>query len=410
MPAVLRYGIDRSVEIIPTVEGSLVDCARPQVQSLPDVATAVAAVLAEPLNYPPLARGTTAGDRIVLAVEAGVPQAGTIAAATIDYLARNGVELDGITLLCAPTEGPAPIDELRRGWSAAWKNRVKVLVHDPDDARQLVYLARDSLGEPVFLNRAVTDADVVLPIGTLCDDRTAGYFGVHAGLFPTFSSHKALEPFRVLEAFRERGKHRSRLLAEVEQVAWLLGIAFTIQVVPGGGEQVLHVLAGEPAAVCNQGRALYRTAWNGNIDSRAALIVAGIEGGPGQQTWLNFARALAAAIPLVEEGGAIALCCELNTAPGPALQSLCDADSPQDTLLRIRKRRFADLLPAAQLARALESNRVFLLSGLDPSLVEQLSMVPLAGADELMRLVSRHRSCIVLANAPQTAVQLREES
>jgi nickel-dependent lactate racemase len=410
MPTLLRYGVDRSVEIRPADEGSLIDCASPKVESLPDVAAAVAAALAGPLNYPPLALGTTPGDRIVLAIEAGVPQSGAISAAVIDYLVRNGVELDGIKVLCAPTEGPDPIVALQRDWPAAWKDQVKVLVHDPADARQLVYLARDSLGESVFLNRALTDADVVLPIGTLFDDRAAGYFGVHAGLFPTFSSHKALEPFRVLAAFRERGKHRSQLLAEVEQVAWLLGIAFTIQIVPGGGERVLQVLAGEPAAVRDQGRALYRTAWDGSVDQRAALVVAGIEGGPGQQTWLSFARALATAIPLVEEGGAIALCCELNTAPGPALQSLCDADSPQDTLLRIRKRRFPDFLPAALLVRALESNQVFLMSGLDSVLVEQLSMVPLGGADELARLVSRHQSCIVLANAPQAAVKLREES
>src|SRR3989304_4985702 len=46
-------------------------------------AKAAAAVLAEPLDYPPLARGVTPSDRVVLALEEGVPQAGEVVAAAI---------------------------------------------------------------------------------------------------------------------------------------------------------------------------------------------------------------------------------------------------------------------------------------------------------------------------------------
>ena len=51
-----------------------------------------------------------------------------------------------------------------------------------------------------------------------------------------------------------------------------------------------------------------------------------------------------------------------------------------------------------------ERQHVYLLSRLDPALVEDLDMVPLGDPEELGRLSRRHDSCILLANAPQAVV------
>ena len=74
-------------------------------------------------------------------------------------------------------------------------------------------------------------------------------------------------------------------------------------------------------------------------------------------------------------------------------------------LRRIRRQRPPDALPAAQLVRALERNKVYLLSRIDPSIVEDLDMIHVAAPEELARLARQHRSCIVLANAPHVAVK-----
>ena len=78
-------------------------------------------------------------------------------------------------------------------------------------------------------------------------------------------------------------------------------------------------------------------------------------------------------------------------------------------LRQIRKERPADTLPAAQLARALDQDRIYLLSRLDPSLVEELDMIPLIDGGELTRLVRQHRSCIILGNAPRAQVAVEEK-
>ena len=111
----------------------------------------------------------------------------------------------------------------------------------------------------------------------------------------------------------------------MDQVAWLLGINFTIQVVPA---------AGDGSCTCWPGRtkrfaaaAASFIAPPGGVAGRAAsLVVAAIEGGRPQQTWENLGRTLATAARLVEDGGAIAVCCELAAAPGAG--SAGDAGRP----------------------------------------------------------------------------------
>ena len=55
---------------------------------------------------------------------------------------------------------------------------------------------------------------------------------------------------------------------EADEAGWLLGARFTIQVVPGGGDDVLAVLAGDLDAVCRAGSQRCEDAW---LSSAAAF-------------------------------------------------------------------------------------------------------------------------------------------
>jgi hypothetical protein len=154
---------------------------------------------------------------------------------------------------------------------------------------------------------------------------------------------------------------------------------------------------------------LYEAAWSWSAPRRASLVVAAIEGTAPQQTWQSVGRALAAAVPLVEDGGAIALCCELADEPGPAVQRLADSPSREAALRQIGEDCPVDALAAVQVAAAMEHADLYLLSRLDESLVEQLQMAPLAKPQEVVRLVRRFDSCIVLGNAHRARVTVVEE-
>jgi nickel-dependent lactate racemase len=310
------------------------------------------------------------------------------------------VDTDGIIVLRSPSDHDAGTDDPCRLLAATLRERIALVTHDPADRRQLAYLTASESGEAILLNRALHEADVVLSIGCLHGDHSAGYFGIHNAIYPTFSDAKTLQRFRGLGALNGRGARKRELVADADNAAWLLGVNFTVQVVPAGGGQVMHVLAGQSEAVRRRGRELYTAAWDWPVSRQAGLVVAAVEGGAAEQTWENLGRALQVASRFVEEEGAIAVCCGLAARPGPAVQHLAHAASRQAALRHIGHHRPVDALPAAQLAAALDRNKVYLLSQLDPSLIEDLEMIPLAGPDELARLARHHSSCVLLSNAP----------
>jgi hypothetical protein len=259
------------------------------------------------------------------------------------------------------------------------------------------------------LNRAIVDADVLVPVGCIRNGSSAWDHGIHGAIFPTFSDNRTLMRYRSPSALDVTGRPKKAVAREVDEVGWLLGVTLTLQVVPGPGDEVLHLVAGEVGAVGRRGRELYEEAWRWTVPRRASLVVAAIEGDCPFQTWDAVGDALAAAGRLVEEGGAIALCCDLEDEPGPAIEQLRALSSRPTALKQIRNQRPADALPATQLAQAMERAKVYLLSRLDESLVDDLEIARIGEPGEVARLAGRHESCILLSNAPHAMVTIEDE-
>jgi hypothetical protein len=405
---VLRYGTDSSVDLQFAAEAHVDHCGTPLREPLADPGGAVTAALEQPLEYPPLAKTTTPGDRVVVALGSELPQVAQITAAIVQALMASGIDPDGITILRNEVDVIEGSEYPLELVPASAAGRIRLLTHDPANRRSLAYLAATEGGEPILLNRLLTDADVVLPVGCMQRERSAGYFGIHTTIYPDYSDLPTQARFRKRDFFTGNGHHRE-LQHEVNHVAWLLGVNFSVQVVPAAGDGILHVLAGQSDVVRRQCRELYRTAWNRSVTHRASLVVAAIEGPARQQTWENLGRVLEIGSRLAEEDGAIAVCCDLAAAPGPAFQRLLGGPSREEAVRQIRRDNTRDALPALQLARALETNRIYLLSRLDAGLVEDLEMIPMSGADELARLAQRNRSCLVLANAVHSMVRVENE-
>ena len=398
--AVLRYGNSLSIKL-EFADGVTPDeFGVPRGEPLANTTAATMAALNEPVDYPALARSLTPADRVVLALDHGVPQLAQVTAAIIRELVEAEIEPENITVLQPQPDLNAKPGDPCRLVASPLRERITLLTHAPADRRQLAYLAASESGDAILVHRTLHEADIVLPVGCLRADDAAGYFGIHSPVFPAFSDAKTLQRFRGFGSLNGHGSRKRELTAEVDHVAWVLGITFTIQVIPTAGDRVLHVLTGESESVRRRGRELYRAAWNWPATRRASLVVASIEGDAGQQTWENVGRAIQAAGNYVEEDGAIVVCCELAAALGPALQRMMYASSRESALRHVGKERPADALPAAQLAHAQQQHKVYLLSRLDPAVVEDLDVIPVAGPDELLRLTRQHSSCILLSNAP----------
>jgi len=403
----LPYGEKACLRLEAPPHVRITRCGAPLGEAVADVAGAVTGAIAEPLDYPPLARSVVPGDRVTIAVAEGVPHAADAVESIAGTLVSAGVSACDLTVLCASagSGGESGVAALAASCSDARR-----LVHDPADRRQMAFLARTSDQMPVLLNRALIDADVVVSVGCLRPTRTLGYSGAAGALCPSFSDEPTQRRYRAFHATETPRQHAERAREKAAEIAWLLGARFTVQIVPGRGNDVLEVIAGELAAVASAGQRACDEMWSQDDVEPASLVVAAIEGGPQQQTWDNVGLALAAAGEVAEPGGAIALCTELSTPPGEALQTLAGADSLPEAVQAIRKSMPRDALAALHIARALTEHHVYLLSRLASRDVEELGMVAVSHPDELSHLARSRPSCLLLSGGQNVQVRQRRSA
>jgi hypothetical protein len=365
----------------------------------PDRTAAIVDALERPRDFPSVSMMFVPGDRIAIALDGGLPNASNALAALLPIVREAVGETGEITIVATPEGGSSLSSEAPCG--------IPLVVHDPSDRNQLAYLATTKAGRRIYLNRHLTDADVVISVGELRFDPILGRRGPWTVLFPDLSD---------LETWRELGASPSDSSAdpmaridESFEASWLLGSQFSLGFTPGRSG-FAEVVAGLSTSVRDQGGKLLERDWEFRAETRAELVVAGV-GRPGIRTGLDeLVAGISAAAELVQHGGKIAVLSRAEGAVGPALGRLIEAGEPRLGAKALRSHeRDEDYSIAVRLNQALAWADVYLLSALDPQVVEDLSMIPLTRAGEAARLVAGSRSCTLLSQAELVRAGVADE-
>jgi nickel-dependent lactate racemase len=365
-----------------------------------DPAEATIAALGAPIEYPPLWAGIVPGDRVTIALDETTPCAAAIVRGAIKSFERAGVESDAITVVSSDERA---IQICRDANATEQANGVKFAVHDPNDEKNLCMVGMTKGGVPLVVNREIFDADVVLPIGCVRLDGR----GAYESLFPRFSDMESISRYRT-PTYLESAAEQAERKRETNQAGWLIGVPMVIEVVPGNGESVAHVLAGEPTAVARESQNLARERWSLESPQQVSLMIATIGGGQEAQNWSSVGRALAMAEKLVADGGAVAICSNLSEPPGPSLGRLIGNPDWDKVARKTSHESEVDSWPAWQLARALQRGPVYFLSQLDEETAEDMGLAPVASIDEIVRLAERHESFMVVEDSQNAIVTLAE--
>ena len=220
----LPYGIKSELHFDLDPAAVIADCQGPRGASLDDIAAATRRALSKPVEFPALVEAVVPGDRVAIAVEPDVPQASAVVQAVVETLTGAGVRPEHITVLTVAANGNC--EDLNS--TLASVGPVAVALHDPANRNQLSYLANLPSGKPVYLNRAVCEADFIVPIGTLRLRGTHGYQSVFDGLFPTFADAQVVGRFRSPVA-ADSALKRKRLRKQMHEVGWLVGASFAVR-------------------------------------------------------------------------------------------------------------------------------------------------------------------------------------
>jgi nickel-dependent lactate racemase len=201
---------------------------------------------------------------------------------------------------------------------------------------------------------------------------------------------------------------RAAVRQESEEITWLLGVQFAVQLVVGKNDQVVSVAAGHWNTVQQQTRRMLEGTWQRQANRRVDMVIATIRGGSISQGFEELGKALDNARMLVNPGGRIAVLSAIAASPGPSLRAAREMNNAPKALDQIRRHPPLDAISTWQIMRACSHARVYLLSRLAPDVVEELSITPVESVAELQRLVSESGSCAVLNDAPLVRVTLEK--
>ena len=228
--------------------------------------------LEHPLDFPALRQMMVPGDRVAIALDGSLTGVEPLLFALKKSFDEAGVSTQDVTVVVTPASHPELVQDLPEGMT--------LVFHDPSNREGLAYLAATKDGRRIYLNRHLTDADVVIPVARAGFDPVVGYRGPWSVLFPGLSQEATRVSYR--ERLAEDPPPRLTppcRLEEPFEVSWLLGTQFYLALVPGVPSPA-RIIAGLAESVRDQAIRAVNDSWIFQVPDRAECVIAGI-GAPG---------------------------------------------------------------------------------------------------------------------------------
>ncbi len=354
-----------------------------------------------PIDFPSLSQAIVADDHVALAIEPGLPHTMAIVDGVVQYLLKNAVRPESITILLAQAheslvEPMAAMLNERAGAS------IDVRYHHGEDPDSMGYLAAAHGAEPIYIDRALLEADVVLPITCARDPKAWAYAGLY-GIVPWFTDTQTQQRWRLEYAKEVRGDSEKRLRA-AKEVAWLLGIQPVLAVVTGPKGNVDSFFFGNAETV---ERSIESAMAPRSITPTAHLVdlvVCSIDGDHDQQTWDNVARILDMAENFLRPSGTVVIASELREKPGPVFRWLSSIEEPEKTERHLLNSSHPQVLAAIEIYRSLSKHSVYLMSEISREKLEAFGIGAIADIAEIEHLITTHATTLVISGAQHRRV------
>ncbi len=370
-----------------------------------DLSSALKATLDAPEFYPPLSESVFAGDTVAIALQTDIPHANYLIESTVDYLITTGIDINDITLVVTGRTAenlgiPAAQYEMAEKDKSEGKRppifsfdfgfqSLNTQVHDPENQTGHSYLAANEEGDPVYVNRTLVDADVVIPIGI----PSPGEVNQQSDcIYPDFSTTSTLHRFA-----QGKGSFISRW-TEIELANESLGAFFAVQVVCGPGDTIRQVFSGAKKDALESARTATNHLWSLAWPNPSSLCVATIEAKPLDQSWDDFAQALIAASEVTQTESPIIIWSEISIAPDRNTRKACMSQFEDNISSKLTK-------TLQRVAGIIKDRPVFLRSALPEQTVEELGLGYLKSADEILRMAESSEDCLVIRDAHKTQIK-----
>lgn len=278
-----------------------------------DPAATARHALQEPINSPRLAEMVGAGMKIAVVIDDGsrpTPVA-KLLPEVLEELCRGGAELNQITLVPALGVHRAMTTvEVGQRVGAEWLKKMSWESHDCDDPERMRFLGTTSRGTPVWINRVVADADLIVLIGCIEPHIIASFGGGYKNLIPGVAGRETIAHNHGLNCtpstFNMVGQQieRNPMRQDLEEGAQMLKQpVFILNAVLNSSLQVVDVVCGHPIAAHRRGAAVSAAMYGAIIPAKADVVITASH--PMDQDLRQGVKALANTVRAVKPGGVV---------------------------------------------------------------------------------------------------------
>ena len=308
---------------------------------------------------------------------------------------RSGNPVAEITILVATgLHRSTTHEELVGKFGEDIVSRERIVVHDCDDAANLVNLGRLPSGGNLIVNRLAVETDLLVSEGFIEPHFFAGFSGGRKSVLPGIASRETVM-YNHNSGFIASPKARTGVLdgnpihADMVFAARAAKLAFVVNVVIDAAHKPIFSVAGDCEAAHRAGCEFL--AGKCRVAAVPADIAVSTNGGyPLDQNIYQSVKGMTAAEATVKEDGVIVMFAEAADGHGGASFHRTFRDEPdlgrmmRTFLARRPEETIIDQWEAQILARVLLKARVVFVSSCDEQIVRDMHMIPAHSAAEAM--------------------------
>lgn len=306
--------------------------------------------------------------------------------ALLNFLKNKQVLLENITFFIATgTHKPLKSELFSLILDEKTIKGYKVLSHDCDDERNLVYLGDSSSGTPVYLNKAFYESEIRILVGNIEPHHFMGYSGglktASIGLTgrkTITANHSMLtHPNSIMGLF-----HSNPMRQDVERIGRMIGIDAALNVIINDEREIISSYWGKAESVIKQGIEFIKQ--NVQMDlkqnqSKYDLVIASPGGYPKDINFYQSQKAITHASYFSKQGGIIILAAECRDGLGSGkFQSFIESRATFEAVIDDFEALPFEIGPhkAYQLAKQAINHKIFLISHLEKTLIEKIHLIP----------------------------------
>jgi nickel-dependent lactate racemase len=244
-----------------------------------DEANLIAESIAAPIGMEPFSRRLKSGSRVLIVVDdiSRPTPVDKVLPALLAKVHNAGVAEGRVRFLIAlGTHRPMTPAEIERKLGKAVVGKYEVLNHEWDNPRALHHYGKLEEGTEVILNKAMSESDFVVGVGSIAPHPAAGFSGGGKIIAPGVATEEAVGEFHWESVqFPQRdvlGVRDNPMRDQIDRIAAMAGLSGIVNVVLDGNKRIVKVVSGDPVeahkAGCRYALGLYGIEINNPADAQ----------------------------------------------------------------------------------------------------------------------------------------------